>query len=115
MLAPLLAQAMERTGLWRVVVQTPSTVRADYRLDCENLVLEQEFFSLSRVRLALHAQLIDVKRQSVMDARDFEVFEDAPSDDAYGGVTAANRAVAKLLGELAEWTGAVMESTAATR
>ena len=115
MLAPLLAQAMEATGLWLAVVQAPSTVRADYRLDCENLVLEQQFFSASRVRLALRAQLIDVKRQGVMDSRDFEVFEDAPSDDAYGGAIAANRAVAKFLGELAAWAGTVMESSDATR
>jgi len=116
MLAALLAQAMEMTGLWRAVVQAPSTVRTEYRLDCDNLVLEQQFFSASRVRLALRAQLIDVKRQSVIDARDFEVFEDAPSDDAYGGVIAANRATAKLLEGVVEWTVAIMdESTGAKR
>jgi cholesterol transport system auxiliary component len=116
MLAALLAQAMEMTGLWRAVVQAPSTVRAEYRLDCDNLVLEQQFFSASRVRLALRAQLIDVKRQSVMDARDFEVFEDAPSDDAYGGVIAANRATARLLAGVVGWAAAIMdESTGAKR
>jgi cholesterol transport system auxiliary component len=115
MLAPLLVQAMEMTGLWRAVVQAPSTVRAEFRLDCDNLVLEQQFFSASRVRLALRAQLIDVKRQSVMDARDFEVFEDAPSD-AYGGVIAANRATARLLAGVVEWTAAIMDkSTGAQR
>lgn len=116
MVAALLAQAMEMTGLWRAVVQAPSTVRAEYRLDCDNLVLEQQFFSTSRVRLALRAQLIDVKRQSVMDARDFEVFEDAPSHDAYGGVIAANRATARLLAGLVGWAAAIMdESTGAKR
>ena len=116
MLAALLAQAMEMTGLWRAVVQAPSTVRTEYRLDCDSLVLEQQFFSASRVRLALRAQLIDVKRQSVIDARDFEVFEDAPSDDAYGGVIAANRATAKLLAGVVAWTVAIMdESTGAKR
>lgn len=108
MLAGLLVQTMERTGLWRAVVQAPSAVRADYRLDCDNLVLEQQFFSPSRVLVALRAQLIDVKQQRVIGTRDFEVFQTAPTEDAYGGVVAANQAVGKLLGELAEWVGIMM-------
>ena len=111
MLMGLLAQAMERTDLWRAVVQMPSPVRADYRLDSDNLVLEQQFFSTpSRVRLALRAQLVDIKQQSIIDTRDFEVFEDAPSDDAYGGVIAANRATAKLLEQLAGWVSTIMSA-----
>jgi cholesterol transport system auxiliary component len=109
MLMGLLAQAMERTDLWRAVVQTPSPVRADYRLDSDNLVLEQQFFSTpSRVRLALRVQLIDLKQQRVIDTRDFEVFEDAPSDEPYGGVIAANRTTAKLLEQVADWVSAIM-------
>jgi len=109
MLMRLLALAMEKTGLWEAVFQMPSPVRADHRLDADNLVLEQQFFSSrSRVRLSLRVQLIDVKRQSVMDTRGFEIFEDAPTADAYGGVIAANRAAAKLLEELAGWVATVM-------
>src|SRR5574342_519776 len=93
MLTPLLVQAMRSNGLWQAVVQVPSTVRGDYRLDCDDLVLEQQFFSNpSRVRLALRAQLTDLKAQKIIGSRDFEVFEPAPSDDPYGGVIAANRA-----------------------
>jgi cholesterol transport system auxiliary component len=109
MLMGLLAQAMEKTDLWRAVVQMPSPVRADYRLDSDNLVLEQQFFSTpSRVRLALRVQLIDLKQQRVIGTRDFEVFEEAPSDDAYGGVIAANRATAKLLEQVADWVSTIM-------
>lgn len=109
MMLRLLAQAMEATGLWRAVVQAPSPIRAEYRLDCDNLILEQQFFSRGRVRLGLRAQLIDVKRQSVMGVRNFEVFEDSLSEDAYGGVVAANKASAKLLDALTDWVAAVME------
>lgn len=109
MLMGLLAQAMERTDLWRAVVQMPSSVRADYRLDSDNLLLEQRFFSTpSQVRLALRVQLIDLKQQRIIGTRDFEIFEEAPSDDAYGGVIAANRATAKLLEQLAAWVSAMM-------
>jgi cholesterol transport system auxiliary component len=109
MLQRPLAQAMAATGLWRAVVQAPSPVRADYRLDCDNLVLEQQFFSRSQVRLALRAQLIDVKRQSVIGTRSFETFAASSSEDAYGGVVAANQASAKLLDQLTDWLTTVIK------
>jgi cholesterol transport system auxiliary component len=108
----LLVQTMEKTGLWHAVVAAPSPVRSDYRLDCDSLVLEQQFFSPSRVRLALRAQLIDLKRQLVIDAHGFEVIENAPSDDAYGGVIAANRAAATMLEHLAQWVITAMDENA---
>jgi cholesterol transport system auxiliary component len=110
MMLRLLAQAMEATGLWRAVVQAPAPIRADYRLDCDNLALEQQFFSPpSRVRLALRAQLINVKQQSVIGVRNFEIFAGSLSEDAYGGVVAANEASAKLLRELTDWIATVMD------
>lgn len=113
MLLRSLAQVMEGSGLWRAVVQAPSAVRADYRLDCDNLVLEQQFFSHSRVRLALRAQLIDVKRQSVIGTHSFEIVEPSPSEDAYGGVLAANLASARLLDQITEWLTAVLDEAIA--
>ena len=109
MLARPLTQAMEKTGLWRAVVQAPSTARTDYRLDCDNLALEQQFFTNpSRVRITLRAQLVELKGQKVMAAREFEVFETAASEDAYGGVIAADKAAAALLQQLAAWVATVI-------
>ncbi len=106
MLAPMMAQALERTGCWRAVVRTPTTVAADYRLDTEDLVLGQEFFSRpGRVRVALRAVLVDAREESVVAARRFEAVEDAPEGDAAGGAAAAGRAAARLLGSLAAWAG----------
>lgn len=104
MLAPLLVQAFERIGAWQTVIRMPSAVRGDYRIDSDNLTLGQEFFQRpSRVRLTLRAQLIDMQRLRSVGTKTFEILEEAPSEDAYGGVTAANRAVAKLLDEVAAW------------
>ncbi len=104
MLAPLLVRAFERIGAWQTVVQMPSAVRGDYRIDSDNLTLGQEFFQHpSRVRLTLRAQLIDLRHSRPVGAKRFEILEEAPSEDAYGGVIAANRAVAKLLEEIADW------------
>jgi cholesterol transport system auxiliary component len=58
--------------------------------------------------LALRAQLVDIQQQRMMDESAFEIFEVAPTGDAYGGVLAANRAVARLLEEMAGWVTAVM-------
>jgi len=104
MLASLLVQALETNGCWRAVVRAPSAIPADFRLDTEDLVLEQKFFSRpSQVRLAMRAILVDVGGQTVVAARRFEVLEEAPSEDAPGGAIAANRAAAKLLTALAAW------------
>jgi cholesterol transport system auxiliary component len=104
MLVPLLVRSLETTGLWRAVVPWPTTVRGDYRLDTSSLVLQQEFLQQpSRTRVLLRAQLVEMKEQRVMCARTFEALEPAPSDDAYGGVLAANRAVAKVLQAVEVW------------
>ena len=108
----ILVENLDKSGLWSAVLQTPSTVPAQYRLDCDNLILEQQFFSNpSRIRLALRAQLIETKKQSILASRYFELFESAPSEDAYGGVLAANQASAKLLTQMAEWLDNALRET----
>jgi cholesterol transport system auxiliary component len=103
---------LEKTGQWSAVLQSPGAVPAQYRLDTDNLILEQQFFSRpSRVRLALRAQIIDTKNLSILGTRYFELFEVAPSDDPYGGVQAANQAVAKLLNEIVAWLDNVYKVT----
>lgn len=117
MLHPVLVQALARAGTFEAVVQLPGVARGDYRLDIDNLALEQQFLEKpSRVHLSLRAQLIDLKNLSVVDTREFEVIENAPSEDAYGGVTAANSAMERLLGAISQWLAASMaEIRAGTR
>jgi cholesterol transport system auxiliary component len=108
----IMVENLDKTGLWSTVVQTPGTVPAQYRLDCDNLVLEQQFLSRpSRVRLALRAQLVDLKTSALLASRYFELFEVAPSDDPYGGVLAANQAAEKLMMEMAAWLDMALKDT----
>ncbi|NJD61509.1 MAG: hypothetical protein FIA93_02160 [Deltaproteobacteria bacterium] len=116
MLAPAIVEALEKTGCWRAVVRMPTTLPADFRLDTEDLVLEQEFFSRpSKVRLALRATLVDLRAPGILATRRFEALEDAPSEDADGGAIAAGRAAEKLLGSLAAWAHAAARSGTASR
>jgi cholesterol transport system auxiliary component len=107
MLAPLLARALERSVNFRTVVQSPTSVVADMRLDTEIVRLQQEFTAHpSRMHLTLRAQLVDLKAGRVMASSEIDLLEDAPSDDPYGGVIAANRAVQRALEQLIEFTAA---------
>ncbi len=104
MLGPLLVQAMEQTGSFRAVVPAQGTVRADLRLDTELIRLWQDFAAKpSRVQLTLRAQLIDVRGQRVLAVKQFDDVENAASDDAYGGVTATNRVLQRMLDQLADF------------
>ena len=112
LLQRILVENLDKSGMWSAVLQTPGTVPVQYRLDLDNLVLEQQFFSQpSRVRLSVRAQIIDTKKPAILATRSFEVLEAAPTEDAYGGVLAANQAAAKLLIEMADWLNQVVTPT----
>ena len=104
MVAPLLAQSLSQSGILRDVVLLPSLVPGDYRLDVYGFALQQEFFQQpSRVRVTARAQLVDLKLSMIVGLQRFEAVEPAPSENAYGGVVAANRAVAGLLDQIGSW------------
>jgi cholesterol transport system auxiliary component len=104
MLAPLIVQALERSGAFHAVVSAPSGVAAGLRLDTELVRLQQDFtVKPSEVRFTLGVQLIDTATQRVIATAEFDETEKCESEDAYGGVRAANRALERLLVRLAEF------------
>ena len=105
MLAPLLAEALERNGRFDAA-QSGESLAAALRLETEIVTLQQEFTAHpSQVRFVLRARLLDLAERRVLAGAVFEAVEAAPSDDPYGGVVAANRAVARVLEEVATWCG----------
>ena len=111
MLAPLLVAAIENTGAFRAVVLTPSAAAGDLRLDTEIIRLQHEFRTRpSRVRFTLRATLIDQETRRVEAWREFDDSVPAGSDDPYGGVVAANRAVQLTVESLAEFCAGVARS-----
>lgn len=104
MFTPLLVRVLNQSGVWRAVIPLPSSVRGDYRLDSYGFVLQQEFLQQpSRVRLMIRTQLVDLKESTILSTRTFEVVENATSENPYGGVQAANRAVAEVLDQIGSW------------
>jgi cholesterol transport system auxiliary component len=101
MLGPLMASALEKTGVFRAVVLTPGSASGNLRLDTEITRLQQDFRTHpSRVNFVLRAYLVDDKTRDVVAWREFDESLEAGSEDARGGVEAANRVVQKVLEEL---------------
>lgn len=104
MLAPLIVSSLQHSGRFRAVLQTPSVAAGQMRLETEILRLQHEFLgSPSQVRFTLRAHVLDDATRGMLGSREFEAVVDAPSADPYGGVIAANQAVAKVLAELADY------------
>jgi cholesterol transport system auxiliary component len=106
LLAPLLRLALARSGRLRVVEATEAEPPA-LRLETEVVALQQEFTARpSQLRFALRARLDDGATGRFVAETELETTEPADSEDPYGGVVAANRAVGRVLEELAAWCAA---------
>lgn len=104
MFLPLLVQTLNQSGIWRDVVPVSGSVPGDYRFDSYAFALQHEFTQQpSRVRVTVRAQLVDIKRSTIVGTQTFEAIELAQSENAYGGVLAANRAVGGLLDQIDSW------------
>lgn len=106
MLAPLLADALTGSGC-RVLYAAPGSIAASLRLDTELLRFHQDFTRQPSVmQLSLRATLVDLRDNRVLASRRYDITEPATSEDAYGGVQAANRAVSSLIAQLASFCDA---------
>jgi cholesterol transport system auxiliary component len=104
MLEPLLLQSLEQSRGFSAVVRTPGLVTAKIRLDTELIRLQQDFTSKpSRIQFTLRAQLVDISAKRVLAVKVFDVVENAASDDAQGGVAAANLALQSALDQVLDF------------
>ena len=101
MLTPLMVAALAQPGRFGAVVQAPSGAAGTLRLETQLLHLHHDFSTRpSRVHLALRAQLLDSRTRAVLATRLFEHSAVSGSEDAAGGVAAAQRALQAVLGDL---------------
>lgn len=112
MLGPLLVAAIEKTGAMRAVVLMPAAAAGELRLDTQIIRLQHEFQTQpSRVRFTLRGTLLDDRTRQVLAWREFDAVESAASEDAYGGVLAANRAVQTVVAQLAQFVAAKADAS----
>jgi cholesterol transport system auxiliary component len=102
MLSPLVLGVLRDSGAFRAVVPAPGAASGDLRLDSEIVMLQHEFSGTpSRVRFVLRASLVEDASRRVLASREFEAVANAPSENPYGGVVAANKAAHAVLEQLA--------------
>ena len=108
MLAPLLVRALREGAVFDNVSEEASGLYGGLRLDTTIESLYQDFRTRpSRVQVSLQARLVDPGGGQILATRVFGDAEPAPADDPYGGVVAANRALARLLPQLADFAAEV--------
>jgi cholesterol transport system auxiliary component len=117
MLAPMMSGALTRTGAFAAVVAAPGPAAGDLQLDTEILRLQQDFTSgaPSKVRFSLRATLLNGATRRVIAVRDFDAVVPASSEDAAGGVTAAQRAVQQVLDAVAAFCADAARARLAAR
>lgn len=104
MLLPLIIQSLQNSCHFHAVVIPPFYENYDLVLRTQLIQLQQEFLCHpSRVRLVMRAQLVNFATQKVIACRQFCILVQTPCDTPYGGVLAANQAVAKFLNQLTEF------------
>ncbi|MBB1075638.1 membrane integrity-associated transporter subunit PqiC [Rhodoferax sp. 4810] len=104
MLGPLLVAAIDGTGAFGSVVLTPASVSGDFRLSTQIIRLQHNFQTHpSRVQFTLRAYLINETTRKVLGWREFSAEAVAATENAQGGVTAANLAVQDVLAQLAQF------------
>ena len=102
MLQPLLVESMAATGAFSaILVSNSPTLAAQWRLESELLSLYQDFSTQpSQVHAVLRVQLLDLQQRQIVATKTFRSQVASPSDDAIGGISGANQAVANVLEQL---------------
>lgn len=104
MLGPLLVAAIGQTGAFGSVVLSPASVAGDVRLTTQIIRLQHNFQTQpSRVQFTLRAYLTNETTRKVLAWREFSAEAPAASENAQGGVAAANVAVQDVLAQLAQF------------
>ena len=81
-----------------------SGARPDYRLLTDLVQFEQDFtVQPSRVRLTLRVQLVDVAARRLLASQTLRLEQPATSEDAPGGVAAANALLQQAVQEVADF------------
>lgn len=104
MLASLLVAALERSGEFSAVIQSPTSAVGQLRLDVEIVRLQHEFLMLpSQAHFTVRTHLLNTMTREVIAWREFDAIVPSSSEDPYGVVIAANSAVRVVIKEIVDF------------
>ena len=104
MLNSVLVNAIEATRYFKAVVAPPFIGKTNYQLNTYLVSIEQSFLRpTSRVNLVLSATLVNAETLQVLAAKTFVYHADAPANNAYSGVIAANQAASWVAKQVARF------------
>lgn len=102
MIQPLIVQTLDRTGYFHAIVTPPFLGNYDYFLSTQIIEFLQDYTSARGIFcLNIRAQVVSMKTGKVVSTKNFSMREPIFSATPDEGVRAANRAVQKMLGQLA--------------
>lgn len=100
----LITSALQQSNYFKAVTATPFVGVTDLKLNTYLYKLQQNFlFNPSREQLVLAAQLINANTGKMIASKTFSYEIPAPSNNPFGGVAAANKAVRQLLRDLVKF------------
>lgn len=92
MLLPILVSSLDQLNYFSAVVSTPYVGFADFVLTARLLTLQQEFLSpTSAERMVVSVTIVNSRTHRVVGSRVFQAVSQAPQNDPYSGVLAANK------------------------
>lgn len=104
MLFPLLVQSLQGTGYFYAVASSPYNSAADYRLDTQLLILEQNFLKKpSVIEFSVKVVLTRIEDNKVVASRIISQQIPCSVDTPYGGVVAANKATRLFTATVADF------------
>jgi len=104
MLQPLIVQTLQNTHHFHAVTTSHSLAKVNYVLNTQLIELKQVFSPCkSEVHLKLRVQIMSAANFHIVATKEICVIEPAPQRNPYGGVVAANKAVANALSQLADF------------
>ena len=105
MLLPLIVQTLQNTHYFHAVVTPPFSGRYSYVLSTQITKLQLDYTHRpALLRLAINAQITSTMSNQIIAAKQFSVTEPIRQGTPYSGVFAANKATAKLLTQLTEFS-----------
>lgn len=117
MLRGAITSALNEVGPFREAIETPSGIAVNYSLQTKLLRLVQDFSNAppSQEQLVVRVTLVDVARGVILASQVLNFNVAAPTEDARGGVVAANKALQQLAAEMVEFCRNALASRASDR